>query len=127
MTSGTRAVIAATAASRESTRTEVRADLFPNDALEDGGLAVVRLDREHERQGLRPYHEEKEHRADGREHDDRAVLDTLSFERRQHHPPEIGEAIVPGPDAVAGRDELREPVAHSRVTYIRPPRRARKL
>ncbi len=54
---------------------EVRADQFPNDALEDGGLAVVRLDREHERQGLGPYHEQKEHGADGREDHDRPVLE----------------------------------------------------
>ena len=71
MTSGIRAVSAATAASRESTSDEVRADQFPNDALEDGGLAVVRLDREHERQGLGPYHEQKEHGADGGEDHDR--------------------------------------------------------
>ena len=56
---------------------EIRADLLANDALEDGGLAVVRLDREDERQGLRPYHEEKEHGADRREDHERPVLETL--------------------------------------------------
>ena len=60
---------------------EVRADLFANDALEDGGLAVVRLDREDERQCLRPYHEQKEHGADGREHHDGSVLEALSLKR----------------------------------------------
>ncbi len=59
---------------------QLRADQFPDNALEDSGLAVVRLDREHERQGLGPYHEEKEHRPDRREHHDRAVLETLSLE-----------------------------------------------
>ena len=83
---------------------EIRADLLANDALEDGGLTVVRLDSEDERQGLRPYHEEKEHGADGGKDHERSVLDALIAEcSTTRVPPRSISAIVPGGDAVAAQ------------------------
>ena len=108
---------------------QVRVDLLANDALENGGLTVVRLDCEDERQGLRPYHEEKEHGTDHREDQERAVLETLSFERRDIiMPPKsmarLSQDVMPSPPEI----ELRQTSRVTRgSTYMRAHRRrARK-
>ena len=107
---------------------EIRADQFANDALEDGGLAVVRLDREHERQGLRPYHEEKEHGADRRENHDHAIVDALSIGCVDTiAPPRSSARLSQDADAVAGLRQLaRTCRARAGRARQRPPRRARK-